>query len=83
MDGKNVYITKTPFTLHKKIDKGQGRVNFIFGKTVKGKLCSVNGKSLTCLANLFFNYFWTTFTSCTVFVKKSEVTVKNVTLPFS
>ena len=43
-----------------KISKG----NFHFRKG-KGKMCSVNSESLSCLANLFFG-FGTTFRSCPV-----------------
>ena len=58
-----IYTTEKIGKARIKIGKG----NFHF-RQGKGKMCSVNSESLSCLANLFFG-FGTTFRSCPVLEK--------------
>ena len=49
---------KPPFTLQRKNSQagmkiGKGNFHFLQGK---GKMCSVKGENLSCLANLFFGF---------------------------
>ena len=65
---KSKYIN--PIYTTEKIGKARikiGKGNFHF-RQGKGKMCSVNSESLSCLANLFFG-FGTTFRSCPVLEK--------------
>ena len=62
-DFNPIYTTEKIGKARIKIGKG----NFHF-RQGKGKMCSVNSESLSCLANLFFG-FGTTFRSCPVLEK--------------
>ena len=54
-----------------------GKGNFHF-RQGKGKMCSINSESLSCLANLFFG-FGTTFRNCPFLEKIGEVRMKTGT----
>ena len=63
-------VTLNPIYTTEKIGKARtkiGKGNFHF-RQGKGKMCSVNSESLSCLANLFFG-FGITFRSCPVLEK--------------
>ena len=72
-----IYTTEKIGKARMKIGKG----NFHFPQG-KGKMCSVNSESLSCLANLFFG-FGTTFRSCPGLEKIDEVRIETGTLPVS
>ena len=70
-----------PIYTTEKIGKARmkiGKRNFHF-RQGKGKMCSVNSESLSCLANLCFG-FGTTFRSCPVLEKIGEVRMETGTL---